>query len=222
MSSALFAQKPASDDAKWSLEGLANLNTTDGMSWSAPTLRLRYFATDNIAGRFQLGFGDGTPTPSKESHTFLSNPNDATAASGTQDISRSAWNASFGAEYHLAGTDKMSPFFSAQVGLGKGSYEETWKNFDGTSYNANVSSATINGGYSTFSMGLGAGFDYYVADNLYLGLEMSLTSSSVKNNDGVGVVTTPLGEQTTTNPGSTLKYVNLGAAHGSVRIGWRF
>ena len=35
---------------------LANLNTTDGMSFAAPSLRLRYFATDNIAARVQFGF----------------------------------------------------------------------------------------------------------------------------------------------------------------------
>ena len=75
LTGSLFAQKPAADDARYSLEGLANLNTTDGMSFAAPSLRLRYFVTDNIAGRVQFGFGgDGSSvvnTPSKESYTYM-------------------------------------------------------------------------------------------------------------------------------------------------------
>ena len=83
-------------------------------------------------------------------------------------------------------------------------------------------SVAASGGYSTFSWGLGAGFDYYVADNLYLGLELNLTSTSVTNNDVVQEITSPLGTQTVTELGNSMTYTNIGAAHGSVRIGWRF
>lgn len=222
LTGSLFAQKPSSDDAKYSLEGLANLNTTDGMSWTAPNLRLRYFVNDNIAARVQFGFGgDGTSvasTPSSESYTYYENP-DGTGATGTVDISRSQWNLSLGAEYHLSGTDKMSPYFSAGLNLGSGSYEETWANSDGTAYSAVITDASITGGYSSMGFGIGAGFDYYVADNLYLGLEMNLNTVTV-NNDPTNV--TVMGNPAGFVPENTMKYTNLGAAHGSVRIGWRF
>jgi hypothetical protein len=35
-------------------------------------------------------------------------------------------------------------------------------------------------------------------------------------------ITSPLGTQTITTLGSAMTYTNIGAAHGSVRIGWRF
>ncbi|MFM6945735.1 MAG: outer membrane beta-barrel protein [Flavobacteriales bacterium] len=234
LTGSLFAQKPASDDARYSLEGLANLNTSNGMSFTAPSLRLRYFATDNIAARVQFGFGgDGSSvvnTPSKESHAYA-NPTTG-GENGTVDIARSAWDLKLGAEYHLSGTDKMSPYFTANIGFGKGSEEQTWTNvfysnpLDPTSdlAYANGFSVTAAGGYSTFSWGLGAGFDYYVADNLYLGLELNLTSTAVTNDDVVKNVTTPASATPTTYTtlGNQMTYTNIGAAHGSVRIGWRF
>jgi len=222
LTGSLFAQKPAADDARYSLEGLANLNTTDGISWAAPSLRLRYFATDNIAARVQFGFGgDGSSvatTPSKESYTYYQNP-DGSGATGSVDIARSQMNISLGAEYHLGGTDKMSPFFSAGINIGSGSYTETWANSDGSAYSAVITDAKIEGGYSSFGFGVGAGFDYYVADNLYLGLEMNLTTTKVSND---ATTVTVMGNPAGFEPENTMSYTNIGAAHGSVRIGWRF
>lgn len=227
LTGSLFAQKPASDDARYSLEGLANLNTSNGMSFAAPSLRLRYFVNDNIAARVQFGFGgDGSSvvnTPSKETH-YYANP--AGGDNGTVDIARSAWDLKLGAEYHLAGTDKMSPYFTGNIGFGAGSEEQAWTNvfYDATGDLAFTQGMNVaaSGGYSTFSWGLGAGFDYYVADNLYLGLELNLTSTMMTEDNTIQEITSPLGTQTITTLGSAMTYTNIGAAHGSVRIGWRF
>jgi opacity protein-like surface antigen len=124
----------------------------------------------------------------------------------------------------------MSPYFTGHIGFGKGSEEQTWTDVfysnpaDPTSAlgYAEGFSVSAAGGYSTFSWGLGAGFDYYVADNLYLGLELNLTSTAVTNDDVVKNVTTPAGSSTITDLGNQMTYTNIGAAHGSVRIGWRF
>jgi opacity protein-like surface antigen len=222
LTGSLFAQKPASDDARYSLEGLANLNTSNGMNFTAPSLRLRYFVNDNIAARVQFGFGgDGSSvanTPSTESYTFYENA-DGTGATGTVDIARSQWNLGVGAEYHLKGTDRMSPYFTAGISFGSGSYEETWKNSDGDAYSAVITDASITGGYSSFGWNVGAGFDYYVADNLYLGLELNLTSTNY-NYDPTNV--TVMGNLADFQPESSMSFTNIGAAHGSVRIGWRF
>jgi opacity protein-like surface antigen len=231
LSGTMFAQKPASDDAHYSLEGLANLNTSNGMSWTAPSLRLRYFVNENIAARIQFGFGgDGSSLagiPSSESHTYASG---TTAANGAVQIDRSAWDLKLGGEYHLKGTDKMSPYFSANIGFGSASEKQTWTDVfytnpaDPTTELVYMSGFSVkaSGGYKTFGWGIGAGFDYYVAKNLYLGLELNLTSNKVTNDDTVKDVTTPAGASTLTSFGSTMSYTNIGAAHGSVRIGWRF
>lgn len=232
LSGTMFAQKPASDDAHYSLEGLANLNTTDGMSWTAPSLRLRYFVNDNFAARLQFGFGgDGssaTGLPSKETHNYAATV--ATDPNGTAVINRSSMDVKLGGEYHLKGTDRMSPYFTANIGFGSGSQKQTWTDvyysdpLDPTSSLAYAKgfSVTASGGYKSLGFGLGAGFDYYVADNIYLGLELSLTKSRVKNDDTVTDATTPAGTFNSTSLGSTMSYTNIGAAHGSIRIGWRF
>jgi outer membrane protein W len=216
LSGTMFAQK-ATTDNPFSLEGLVNYDGTNGMNWNAPTLRLRYFATDQIAGRFQLGFGDGTPTPSKESYTYYENAN-GTGATGTKEIQRGAYNLQLGAEYHLAGTEKMSPYFALGVNLGGGSYDETWTNSDGTDY-VNGLNATVKGGYSTFGVSVGAGFDYYIAENLYLGLEMNFSKSNVSYDAGVVTVG---GAVAGYEPAYKESYTSIGSAHGAVRIGWRF
>ena len=124
----------------------------------------------------------------------------------------------------------MSPYFTANIGFGSGSEKQTWTDVfysnpvDPTSsltYSQGFS-VTATGGYKTIGWGLGAGFDYYVADNLYLGLELNLSSTKVSHDDTVTDATTPVGSSTSTSLGSTMSYTNIGAAHGSVRIGWRF
>ena len=227
ISGSLMAQKPASDASHFSLEGLINYNANDGMNWTAPSLRLRYFVNDNIAARVQFGFGDGSPTPSKESYTYYEN-GDGTGATGTVDINRGSWNSQIGAEYHLSGNDKMSPYFFGGVLFGKGSYEENWAKagLDANgdyAYDATITTASITAGSSSFGWTLGAGLDYYVAENLYVGLEMGLQASSVKYTD----VTTDIAFANNTtmkfvDGPSKLNFTSLGVAHGSIRIGWRF
>ncbi|HBW85508.1 MAG TPA: hypothetical protein DEF82_01815, partial [Crocinitomicaceae bacterium] len=170
ISSTLFAQKPTSE-VKYSLEGTMNYDGTNGLKWNAPNLRMRYFVNDNIAARVQVGLGDGV-TPSSEKYTFSENA-DGSGALGSQTIKRSAINLGIGAEYHLSGTDKMSPYFFGGLNFGTGSYKETWDNSDGTDYVSGLT-GEIKAGISSFGLGLGAGFDYYIAENIYMGLEMGL------------------------------------------------
>jgi len=228
ISGSLMAQKPASDASQFSLEGLINYNANDGMNWTAPSLRMRYFVNDNIAARVQFGFGDGSPTPSKESYTLYENM-DGTGASGTVDIKRGSWNSQIGAEYHLTGNDKMSPYFFGGLLFGKGSYEENWATASQDpatgdyAYDATIKTAAITAGSSSFGWTLGAGLDYYVVENLYVGLEMGLQSSSVKYTDVTTDIT--FADNTTmkfVDGPSKLSFTTLGAAHGSIRIGWRF
>lgn len=218
VSSSLFAQKPSSD-VKYSLEGNLNYDATNGMKWNAPNLRMRYFVNDNFAARVQIGLGDGV-TPSSENYTYTENP-DGTGAKGTQKISRSAINLGLGAEYHLSGTTKMSPYFYGGLNFGTGSYNETWDNSDGTGYVSGLTKE-IKAGISSFGLGLGAGFDYYIAENIYLGLEMGLNWGKYSEKDTN--ISTTFGGSTTnsSSPGSSSTMTTLGASNAAIRVGWRF
>lgn len=217
-----LAQKPA--DSPFSLEGVMNYSSGSGFDWQAPTIRARYFVNDNIAGRLQIGLGDGLGTAMSESYSFYENA-DGTGAVGTQDISRSAWNAQIGGEYHLSGTDKMSPYFSLGVNFGGGSYAENWSQFDGTAYAQGID-ADVTGDFSSLGLAIGAGMDYYIRESIYIGLELGINYTSMTYGDvTTSVSVTAAGTTTSTTsvaPGYSESYLSTGAGNAALRLGWRF
>lgn len=221
ISTTTFAQK-ATTDNPFSLEGSMNLN--NGLSWQAPTVRARYFVNDNIAVRASVGLGDNQGTPMSESMSFYENF-DGTGAVGTADISRSNWNAQVGAEYHLSGTDRMSPYFSAGIMFGGGSETGTATNSDGAMYMEGLTSE-ITGSVSMFGVGVGAGMDYYVFENIYVGVELGLSYAKYTASDVTTTSSMTMGGTTTTTTtvgaGASESYLNTGAGNAAVRLGWRF
>lgn len=164
LSGTMFAQKGTTDNP-WTLEGSIDYKSSTGFDWDAPSVRARYFFKDNMAGRLTIGYSSSSDTTVGSSNSI-----------------------GLGFEYHLAGNDKMSPYFTAGV------------NFGGTNEGDVVEVKT-----SSLGFGIGAGLDYYVAENIYLGLEIGLLNyGSFK--DGDGDATTGM---------------NLGGG-SSIRMGWRF
>ena len=215
ISGSLSAQKATSDNP-YSLEGIINYDATNGISWDAPELRVRYFVNDNIAARVQLGLGMGST-----SDNFYENA-DGTGAVGTMDASASGWSLGLGAEYHLAGTDKMSPYFMAGLSFGGSSTDMSATNTDGTMYVADMSMSS-DASMSSMGIALGAGMDYYVADNLYVGLELAFGWMSESDKGGSSTVTAGGTTVTTTTPESGgSSGMGIGAANAAFRIGWRF
>ncbi len=218
-----FAQK-ATLDNPWSLEGGINYSAAGGIDWKAPTVRARYFVNENIAVRAQLGLGDGLGTPMSESYTFLGA---VAGEEGTLDIKRMAWNAQIGGEYHLAGTDRLSPYFALGINFGGGKSSATTENADPTTSSfVNGLSTERTGKFSMFGVGLGAGLDVYVIENLYLGLELGLNFDSYKYADTEDIVTVTGGgttvTTTTVTPGHKETYLSTGAMNAAFRLGWRF
>lgn len=216
LSGATFGQK-ATMDNPWSLEGAVAFGGASGVTWTAPTVRARYFVKENIAIRASLGLGDGLGTPNSESYTYTENA-DGTGATGTFDISRMSWNAQIGGEYHLAGTDRMSPYFMLGINFGGGSETGTTENSDSESYVAGLNAKQV-GGFSMFGAQLGAGMDYYVAENIYVGLELGISYMSKSMND---VTQTLNGALINTTPGYSMSYLSTAAGNAALRLGWRF
>ena len=174
LSGTMFAQKAGSDNP-FSLEGAMNVSK-EGVSWAAPELRMRYFIQDNLALRLTLG-RDAVSSTSTETDTTYDSNGTATLTTSEVTTKNSIMNFGLAAEYHLAGTDRMSPYFTAGFNFGNNTRTEI----------------------STFGLNLGAGIDYYVAENIYVGLELGFNYNSSEGNS------------------------NSGFAGGSaVRMGWRF
>ena len=174
LSGTMFAQKAGSDNP-YSLEGAMNVSK-DGVSWAAPNLRMRYFIQDNLALRLTLG-RDAVSSTSTVTSTVYDSLGNATVTSSDVTTKNSIMNFGLAAEYHLAGTDRMSPYFTAGFKTGNDTRTDI----------------------STFGLNLGAGIDYYVAENIYVGLELGFNYTSTDGTKTSGF-----------------------AGGSAVRMGWRF
>ena len=213
MSGTLLAQKPSSDDSNYSLEGMINYSDM-GFEWNAPNLRMRYFVNDNIAARVTLGMSSSSET--------MNVYEAGGSGTGTIDMGSMSWSLGLGAEYHLSGTDRLSPYFSAGLVFGGASMTEDWSNSDGVDYMADMTASVESSG-STFGLGLGAGVDYYIFDNIYIGMEMGLSWDSYT--DGGGSTSITAGGTTTditTESSGSVNALSLGGGNMGFRIGWRF
>ncbi len=174
LSGTMFAQKAGSDNP-YSLEGAMNVSK-DGVSWAAPNLRMRYFIKDNLALRLTVGRDGESVTTSIPASIDTATSTIIPASEVT--TKNSIMNFGLAAEYHLAGTDRMSPYFTAGFNTGKDSRND----------------------FSTFGLNVGAGIDYYVAENIYVGLELGFNYTST---DGASSS-------------------SFGNAASALRMGWRF
>ena len=178
LSSTMFAQKGTTDNP-YSLEGAVNFTSAEGMTWQAPDVRVRYFFKDNLAARVTLGY----------------------SSSNNGDLDNSSSSIGLGVEYHLAGNDKMSPYFAGGLVIGSGSGVTIEVDEFGDEYLLTTKTKSLG-------FGMVAGLDYYVTENLYLGLEIGLVN--FKSN------TIPVLDKNVT---STTMELGGGSA---IRLGWRF
>lgn len=128
ISGSLMAQKPT-DGNPFSLEGNMNYTSGEGLSFTAPSLRLRYFFKDNMAGRLQYGM----------------------------NTSSDMFSIGLGYEYHLEGTDRMSPYFGGLFNY--------------------LTSGEMT--MSSLGVAIVGGMDFYIFENVYAGLELNLGFNSV-------------------------------------------
>ena len=155
-----FAQK-ATTDAPFSLEGQLGFNAST-LSFDAPSLRFRYFVSDNIAARLTLAIDN-----SSETFNYYETENTNAGGSGTEVNKSGMTMISIGGEYHFAGTDRLSPYAGLDIQIGMGSSTSEWSNYDGFGYNSDFT-ASIENKDSYFGLNLVAGADYYFAENFYL------------------------------------------------------
>lgn len=212
LSGTMFAQK-ATKENPFSLEGQLSY-VESSLSFSAPSVRLRYFWADDLAARVSLTTINGS-----EKDYYYEKANNE-GGEGTRTEGSSGIQLSLGAEKHFKGTDKLSPYVGADLAYGMGNTTEKWEKFDGSGYSSDYTRSDKNSG-SSLGLNLVAGTDYYFAQNFYLGLELGFVVRSVTNKAAESVITT--GGTTTTNLSAPSKSTAFGNNFiGNFRLGWRF
>lgn len=213
LSGAVLAQKPDAGTPS-TLEGQLGWNAST-LSFNAPSIRYRYFLTDNIAARVTLGMGNTSHTDN-----YFQNEQDNSGNSGTYKTTNNNFNAAIGAEYHFAGTDRLSPYVGIDIKFGSGKVATDGSSSDGTTYVADYTEKS-EAKTGMFGVNLVAGTDYYFAENFYMGLELGLGWQSITQKEGTTEVTS--GGTTVKNTSNEAKTSTFGNnVVGTFRLGWRF
>lgn len=215
------AQRPV-DANPFSLEG--GLNLTGGNTFSAPAITFRYFAAENIAARVGLMYSSSKTLDNY--YGFVVDPvtfiaSQSADSLGTREAKSSMTWFSIGGSYHFSQLEKLSPYAALDIMFGSGSSNENWKDYDGSGFSKGTS-ATINTSESGFGFKLSAGFDYYFAENVFIGAELGFMSMSSK--DKGGEASSTFGATTVTTKilpqGNSSNFYN--SATSAIRLGWRF
>ncbi len=159
-------------------------------------LRFRKFTSETSAIRVNLFIGGSTttdPTADAGDITYLIAGDEVTNGARLNDIDRSFdFSIRPGYEIHFDGTDRLSPYVGAEIDFGMGSMSTETERFTQTgaieNEQVNVQTAvqwshTESQSYTRFGFNLVAGFDFYFADNLYLGAELGFGWARTSWND---------------------------------------
>lgn len=130
-----------------------------------------------------------------------------------------------GIEKHLAGTERLSPYFGGYLDL---SYAATNKKTETQLADNKVGYDQNKGGDLGLGLNAVAGFDYYFAKSLYLGSELGfgVAATLPMSKKAESLTLNADGNEVTTNGESTKDNVNsiqLGPnVVGQLRLGWLF
>ena len=126
-----------------------------------------------------------------------------------------------GYEKHLAGTDRLSPYFGAELDLALQTHKMESEREGTTANEIETGTTTGANGYFRFGINALAGFDYYFADKLYIGSEIGFGFSMVSNSD-IEIEDTSSGF-TAPDPQEQGSMLNIGPNFiGAIRLGYCF
>lgn len=160
-------------------------------------------ATTALRAEVFLGFGSTSTETSME------------GVAGTSSTSSFDIELNPGIEFHLPGTDRLSPYYGGVLQIG---FNREAQNFEADDVDAETS--TTDGAFRLGLFGVG-GFDYYFAHNIYLGAEIGFGLGFTSNFDTV--TETTANNETTTTEAPNGSSFDLGpAAVGRLRLGILF
>ncbi len=193
-----------------------NFTPLGGSPISINNLRLRYFKSSDMAFRVGLNVSSSSTTD-----VNLGGGTDGTGELEDKS-SEFGFGINLGFEKHWEGTDRLSPYWGAEVGFSSLSTTETAQVNDGTG--ATVEGETT-GGSTTFGLNLLLGADFYFSPKIYLGTEVGFGFASTSEGDtetsNGGAANPTDGAAGTTAPGGSS--FNLGPNFNSaIRLGFIF
>lgn len=170
----------------------------------------RYFINKNMVVRLNLGISTHTD---KQTNFYTV---DATDYQQIVKNNTTIFSITPGFEYHFAKFERISPYVGAEIGF----LTQAVHNKQYNTQNSNK----VDVKAKSFGFGVAAvtGVDVYLCKGLYLGVELSLGYSYVKN--GGATTTTVDGQTTVTNEVKDFTSDNIFGfmATPALRIGWHF
>ncbi|MDR1459104.1 MAG: hypothetical protein LBI60_02695 [Bacteroidales bacterium] len=170
----------------------------------------KYFCIDQVELRADLLFGFNSAKDKRK--------NPAGSETEITKRARTLFGLNLGANYHFKGTERISPYVGAILGVGFLNQSEriTTLNFVSDDH-----SRSKQGGLY-MDLAVVTGFNWYIVNGLYLGAEVGLGLEFVK--DLKSLTTTKIGGTETTvtvNPSHSEIGLNF-YANPAIRLGWKF
>lgn len=224
---AAFAQKPVAGDKTAEVNftgfGLNSFNYgTNAGNLAIPELRFRHFMSDKMALRARIGLGSTSNTVKETQNVGGSDLALEAKIGNGFGISLSP-----GIEFHLPGTDKLSPYYGAQLGFGF----NTGTSLDVTNasnYNAGLGFTGVasgnkrsetGGSQMAINLGLFMGADYYITNSIFVGGEFGL---GLFNMTSTGEGETAVNGGAAVKTGTASSFDLFGVTAGNVRLGFKF
>ncbi|MAY83925.1 MAG: hypothetical protein CMP59_07310 [Flavobacteriales bacterium] len=193
-----------------------NFTPLGGAPISINNLRLRYFSSSDMA--FRVGLSIVSNSSTDEEIVNAGTPTELTLEDKTSTFGLTI---NPGIEFHFSQTDRLSPYYGAEILFSTVSTTETDQFEDpgnaGSSLESEVTNPNGTDG-TTFGLNLILGADWYFSEHIYMGTEVGFGFSTTSFSDTES--TPPAGSSVTTPNGSNF---NLGPNFNSaIRLGFLF
>lgn len=203
--------KPAAGDRNLEV----NFAPLGGTPVTIAGIKYRSFKSESSALRLAVFLGFGSTTTVTQDEDTQLDLVELKDKKGSFDISIQP-----GIEKHFAGTERLSPYVGGVLALG---YGTTTEKEESQQPDQKVGTTTTKGGSLTVGLNAVAGFDYYVANKLYLGTEIgfgvALNKDMTKKVTYDGIEGAEDSESNVDNK----SIFNLGPnVVGQLRLGWLF
>lgn len=215
-----------------------NFSPLGGTPVTIPGIKFRSFSSNNSA--FRLGVFVGYNSDKTiDQEEFINDDNEVTASELIDRSSSFSISVQPGYEWHMTGTDRLSPYVGGFVNVGYTSMtdrDESQSAFgigDASDPDLYVEETKTTTGQLNLGLNLVAGFDYYFAEHLYIGTEVgfgffmnndltSKTTATFTDLNEEGDTYIEVTEESDTVQGNTSGFQLGPNVIGQIRVGWLF